>query len=86
MAILLRQNKVAVEKVKQHGAAEKSSFIVVPESEEYVGIIRYVGETADPKLQVGQKVYFSTNYQKCRMGSVDLCVMQDIEIFAIVTD
>lgn len=85
MAILLRGNKVAVEKLKKAGGST-TSFLHIPDSEEYLGQIIHVGETADKGLKVGQKVYFSTNHQKCRMADKDLCVMDDKEIFAIVTE
>lgn len=89
MQIKLRGNRVGVQKLKtkEDGASSQyADFLVVPESEEYLGHIRYVGEDADKNLRVGQKVYFTTNMQQCRMGGVDICVMADTEILAIVEE
>lgn len=85
MQIKLRGNKVAVEKIKK---ADKkgTSFLVVPESEQYTGVIRYVGELASTDLKVGQKVYFSTTYQTTRMAGTELCVMEDKEVYATIED
>lgn len=83
--INLKGKRVAVEKIKTQEKSE-TSFLVMPDSEEYLGRVRYVGPDADPTIQVGQKVYFSTNYQQCRIGGKDLCIMNDSEIFATVTE
>lgn len=82
MKINLRGNKVAVEKIKT--AKSETSFLVVPETEEYCGIVKYVGELASQDLKAGQKVYFSTNFQNLTINGTKLCVLEDKEIFAIV--
>jgi co-chaperonin GroES (HSP10) len=84
--IHLKGKRVAVEKIKKHQKTAAHGGIIVPESEEYLGIIRLVSQDADPSLQIGTKVYFSTNYQQSRMNGIDLCVMDDKEIFATVED
>lgn len=86
MKINLKGKRVAIEKIKKQGKNQGHGGLIMPDSEEYLGIIRYVGENADPTHSVGQKVYFSTNYQQVRMGGVDLCVMEDKEVFAVVTE
>lgn len=82
--INLRGNRVAIEKVKKATKGQQTGFIVVPEGEEYLGIIRYVGDAAAQDLKVGQKVYFGTNLQTARIGGVELCVMEDTQVYAIV--
>lgn len=86
MQIRLRGNKVAVEKNKKAGKAQETSFIVMPESEEYLGTVRYVGDAASSDLKVGQKVYFSTSHQNVRIAGSDLCIMEDTSVLAVVDD
>jgi co-chaperonin GroES (HSP10) len=85
MKINLRSNKVAVEKNKK---APKSgpAFLVMPEGDEFSGIIRYIGPDASKDLQVGQKVYFGNEFQNTRIGGVDLCIMSDTQVFAFVEE
>lgn len=83
--INLLGNRVAVEKLKKKSQGAHGG-IIIPDSEEYLGIVRYVGPSANINIAVGHKVYFSTNYQQCRMDGKDLCVMEDKEIFATVQD
>lgn len=85
MAIKLKGKRVAVEKIKKQ-KKEAHGGLIMPDSEEYLGHIRFVGPDADQTLQPGQKVYFSTNYQQSRMDGVDLCIMDDKEIFAVVEE
>lgn len=85
MQIKFKGKRVAVEKnKKQNKKVGNADFLVMPDSEEYVGIIRYVGDEADTSLQVGQKVYFSTDHQSMRIGGVELCVMEDKCVLAVV--
>lgn len=51
-----------------------------------LGIIRYVGESADKSFKVGQKVYFGNEREEIRMSSIDVLVMKDSNIYAIVED
>ena len=83
MAIKLKGKRVAVEKMKKK-ASSNSGGLIMPEGEEFMGEIIHVGEDADKSLKVGQKVYFSTNYQQSMMEGKQLCIMNDSEIFAVV--
>lgn len=86
MQLKLKGKRVAVEKQKARQKGMSEMGIVMPDSEEYLGHIVYVGEEADPSLKVGQKVYFSTNYQQSRISGKELCIMNDTEIFAVVEE
>lgn len=83
MQVKLRGNRVAVEKLKTQSKNKSTQFLVVPNSEEYLGVIKFVGPDASKDLQVGQRVYFSRNFQQVRIESSDLCVLEDKEIYAI---
>lgn len=85
MTLKLKGNRVAVEKLKKQSGGSKGGLIM-PDSEEYLGLIVHVGENVNPSLslKIGQKVYFSTNYQESMMEGKKLCIMNDTEIFAVV--
>ena len=85
MQVKMRGKKVGVEKLKK-SSSKGSSFIVMPESEEYIGIVRYIGDDAAKDLQVGQKVYFSNSFQTVRILGSDVCVMDDVNVLAVVED
>lgn len=84
--IKLKGKRVAVEKLKARQKGMNDLGLVLPDSEEYLGIIMYVSDEADQSLKPGQKVYFSTNYQPSRISGKELCIMNDTEIFAVVED
>lgn len=84
MKLRLRGNFVAIEKLKK--AANKASFIVMPESEQLSGLIRYVGPDASTDLKVGQSVYFGDKFQKIRLPSSEVHVMEDTNIIAVQED
>lgn len=86
MKLKLKGKRIAVEKIKKQSKSAAHGGIIVPDSEEFLGYIRHVGEDADKSLEVGQKVYFSTAHQQVRMDGKDLCVMEDSQIFAVVED
>lgn len=86
MKIKLKGKRVAVEKIKKQSKNQAHGGIIMPDSEEYLGHVRYVGEEADKSLVVGQKVFFSTNHQLVRMAGQELCVMEDTQIYAVVEE
>jgi co-chaperonin GroES (HSP10) len=87
MTINLKGKRIAVEKLKKVAKGNKDALgLVIPESEEYLGVVRLVSPEADQSVKVGQKVYFSTNFQHVRMGGLDLCVMEDSQVLATVED
>lgn len=83
--IKFRDKKVGVEKLKKPGKKEPG-FIIMPEGDEYLGIVRYVSDGASKDFQVGMKVYFGTEFQSIKMNSADICVMNDSNVFAVVVD
>ena len=79
----LRGNRVGVEVLKKQD--RQKGFMVMPD-ETNAGIIRYVGEKAAADLKVGQKVYFTNEYQKTSMGGIEIIVMTDENVVAVVED
>lgn len=86
MQVNLRGNRVAIEKIKKASKGSGTGLLIMPEGEEYMGIVRYVGDSAAKDLKVGQKVYFSTNYQQVRIAGQELCVTEDTQVFASVEE
>lgn len=86
MQIKLRGKRVAIEKNKK--ANKKSDgFLIVPDSEESVGTVKYLGsDLTDTDLKIGQKVYFGNQYQNLRMGGADVCVMDELNVLAVVDE
>lgn len=83
--LILRGNKVAIERLKkQEKAGNLPGFLVMPEDSEYVGNIKFLGQNASSDLKVGQKVYFSTKFQNTRILGIDLCIMDDTEVYGIM--
>ncbi len=81
--IQLRGNRIAIEKIKKQTKNTTNGFLVMPDSEEYLGIIKFIGESSATDLEVGQKVYFSTKFQHVKIQGTDLCIMDDTEVYAI---
>lgn len=86
MKINLKGKRIAVEKIKKLDKRQSHGGLIMPDSEEYLGHVRLVGADADQSIEVGQKVYFTTNFQQVRMAGVDLCVMEDSQVLATVED
>ena len=86
MQINLRGKKVAIEKLKKAAKTPGHGGLIIPDSEEYLGHIRFVGESVSTDLKVGQKVYFGKNFQIFRMAGIDLCVMDDDQVLASVQE
>jgi co-chaperonin GroES (HSP10) len=86
MTIQFRGTRVGVEKSKKHDKSKKDSFIIVHEAEEYVGIIKYLGQDCGSNLSVGQKVYFTTDHQPMKIGGIEVCVMDEKQIVAVINE
>lgn len=83
--VRLRDNRVAVEKLKKQ-TKKADTFFVAPESDEFLGTIRFLGNSAASDLKVGDKVYFGNQHQQVKMIGADMCIMTDDNILAVVTD
>lgn len=83
--IKFRNNKIGVEKLKKQ-SKKADAFYVDLDSEEFQGVVRYVGEASSKDLQVGAKVYFNTNFQQASIKGTTICVMEDSNVFAIVDE
>lgn len=80
-----RDKRVGVEKLKKT-KNKNETFMVTPDHDEYLGVVRYVSDAAAKDLQIGCKVYFGNAFQTVKMNSADICVMDDTNVFAVVVD
>ncbi len=86
MKIQLLGKRVAVEKLKK-SSNKNDGFLVMVESEEFLGIVKYVGTgSGQVMLSVGQKVYFGTKFQLVRMAGSEVCVMDEENVLAVIKD
>lgn len=85
MKIQFRSKKIGIEKLKKQ-SKKNSGLYVELETEEYLGIVKYVASDAGADLKVGQKVYFATNFQQVHIGGATICVMEDANVIAIVDE
>lgn len=86
MQIKMRGNKVGVEKSNKPSKNSKATFIVIPDAEEHMGIIKYLGDGTSSDLKLGQRVYFSNEYQMVKIKGDDICVMDDSNVLAVVDE
>lgn len=84
MQVKLRGNRVGIEKLKKR-SNKGETFLVMPD-EDVIGIIRYVGDSASKDLQVGQKVYFTNDYQRTSINGAEILVLEDKHVLAVVGD
>lgn len=77
-------NLVGVEQVGK--TSKTDGMFAEVETTHNLGIIKFVGESADEKFLVGQKVYFGNEREEIRMSSLDVLIMKDSNIYAIVEE
>lgn len=83
MQVQMRGKRVGVEQV---GKTENSkSLLAMPEDASAVGIIRFVGSVSED-LKVGTKVYFGKSHHQLRMNGMNILVMDEENVYAIVAE
>ncbi len=83
MKIQMLGCRIAVEPLNK---VKKQSFIVMPESNENTGVIKYLGKEYDGSLQVEQVVCFGDQKQPVTVSGEDLIIMEPDNVFAILED
>lgn len=82
MQVLMRGKKVGVERLAKSTSA---SFLAMPEDSSAVGTIRYVGkDLSNSDLKVGMKVYYGKNRHEIKMNGLDIFVMEEDNVYAVV--
>lgn len=84
MQVRMLNNYVGVEQVGK--TSKKDGMFAEVETTNNLGKIKFVGEEADKRFQVGQKVYFGNKREEIRMSDADVLIMEDSNIYAIVED
>lgn len=86
MKLRMRGNNVAVEKLKKQTKSTQQGFLVMPETTEFFGAIRFIGEGASKDLQIGQKVIFADKHQLTKLEGMEVAVMEDSNILAVLDE
>lgn len=82
----MRGNKIGIQKLGKANNGNKSLLIVMPESGDTVGVIKFLGVDAPEDLSVGMTVYYGTTRQQVKMSGMDIEIMEDDNIYAIAKD
>lgn len=97
MQIKFMNGKIGVEKLKgQKKNRSQDGFFADVESEEFLGIVKYVDEESGPRLDgmrsndlnhlLGEKVFFGNQYQNVHMQGSLICVMDSSNLLAVVRE
>lgn len=85
MQVLMRGKRIGVEKVKK--SASSKSFLAMPEDENAVGFIRYLGrDLVNTDLRVGMKVIYGEKRHQVKIHGTDIIVMDEDNVYATVEE
>lgn len=85
MSVSMRGKRVGVERVGR--STNKTSLMAMPDDASAVGFIRFLGKDLENSdLKVGSKVYYGKNRHELKMDGVDILVMEEDNVYAIVED
>lgn len=85
MQIVMRGKRVGVEKLGK--ASQSKTFLAMPDDASAIGFIRFVGsELASSDLKVGMKVAFGKNRHEIKLNGMDVFVMDEENVYAVVED
>jgi co-chaperonin GroES (HSP10) len=85
MPTQMRGKRVAVEKLTK--AADSSGYLAMPDDVSAVGFIRHIGSgLTETDLKVGMKVYYGKNRHELKMDGTEVLIMDEDNVYAIVTD
>ena len=84
MQVRMLNNYIGVEQLGK--TSKNDGMFAQVETTHNLGVIKFVGEAANPKFKVGQKIYFGNKREEIRMSDADIQIMEDSNIYAIVED
>jgi co-chaperonin GroES (HSP10) len=81
----MRGKRVGVEKLGK--SSNTKAFLAMPEDASAVGYIRFVGDDLkDTDLKIGMKVYYGKDRHELRMDGMDILIMDEDNVYAIVEE
>jgi hypothetical protein len=83
VSLALRGKRIGIEKLKKQSKKDVSFYVDV-DTDEFLGIVRFLGPEAPTDLSVGDKIYFGGQFHPIKLGGLDLCIMEDSNILAKV--
>lgn len=82
MRVLMQNEKIAVEKLGKH--TNKNSLFATVDDVFSTGVIKYTHDKS--KFQTGQKIIFGVQREPTRIEGVELLVMHDNNVIAILEE
>lgn len=82
MKVLMQNEKIAVEKLGKH--VNKNSLFTVVDDVFSTGLIKYTHDNS--KFKIGQKIIFGVQREPTRIEGVELLVMHDSNVIAILEE
>ena len=87
MQVLMRGKRIGVEKLGRVSNNRTSSLLSMPEDASAVGFIRFIGkDLVNSDLRIGMKVYYGKNRHELKMNGMDILVMDEDNVYAVVED
>lgn len=82
--IIMMNQKIAVQKIEKSDNKESNDVFTIPEVSDNLGIVMYTQENSEYKI--GDKVYYGSNRESIRMHGIDVNVMDESNIVALVEE
>lgn len=80
------RNLVGVQPLNKSNHRQEGELFVKAESSFNMGTVQFVGEDLLQKFSVGQKVYVGNQREQIRMEDMDIMVMEEKNVYAIVSE
>lgn len=84
--VKMLRNLLGVEKMGKPSRRNAGDLFAPTDVSFNLGTIRYVGEELQSKFSVGQKVYIGNQREELRIEGIDIMVMEEKNVIAIVED
>lgn len=85
MKVQFRNSLIAVEQVNKADRSNRS-FLHQVEDSNSIGVIKFLGDKADPDLKIGQKVAFGNKREPIVIDGTKLLVMESENVVAIIAE
>lgn len=82
--IRMHNNYIAIERKGKSGKSNESSFLHTVESRDTSGYIRFLPEGYNGDLNINDEVYVGDSHQQIRINGLDLLIMEEGNIIAIL--
>jgi len=84
MSIKMVNNKIGILKIGKSNKKEDPSIFATVEVADNLGIVKFVSDNST--YSVGTKVYYGSKREQIKMNNLDIQVMDEDNIYAVVKD